>query len=314
MSQQQTVVVDFRNVAKIASYSILSGTVVCTFPTELEEIAHRLVKRLLCIRLDFPEAKIYFANDMQPYWRTAYINKWYENQNKEPVVYKGNRIGRPWPFASSEEDMEAMYAKVKQDMAYILEATICEDTGLEADDIWGLLAATSTVSILGISSDSDWRQLCSDKISVLDPATNTICNEPYDIRLKWMCGDRGDNVMGCPKRKKDGTLSGTNWGEAGAKKLIAEQTIVNGQPNWLLRMDPDIYARNKILTTLPCPLWNVAEAREQLPELQAVEGNGLDFYGVTAPIRQAMRNKVARDAWISQLRANLQLKNKEAEV
>jgi len=302
------VIVDYRNVAKIATYSILSGSVACTFPTEAEEIANRLVKRLFCIRLDYPAEQIFFANDKKPYWRSAYINKWYADRGQEPVVYKGNREGRPWPFTTPEAVMEQLYHQIKMDAGHLLEATVVEDTGLEADDIFGLLATSTAESVVGISSDSDWRQLCSNRITVLDPATNAKYVEPYDLRIKMISGDSGDNVKGCPKRKKDGSAGTTCWGATGAIKLLTEV-------NWQAKVDPDILDRNRVLTQLPCPLWDLKVAVESLKGCMVTPaaGYGLDYYGLTAPVRQELRDKAARDAWILRLRAQLQQNNKEAQ-
>jgi hypothetical protein len=295
------VIIDYRNIAKIAAYSILSGEIACTFPTEISEIANRLVKRLLCLRLDYPTSELIFANDKKPYWRTNYIDNWYTVRAMEPVPYKGNRARRPWIFTTPEADMEAMYDKVLRDMAYNLEATVVEDVGLEADDIFGLYAKNNKECI-GISTDSDWRQLCSSSITVIDPSTDTTYNTPYDVRLKFISGDRGDNITGCPKVKKNGSPGTTNWGVAGAEKLL--QNI-----GWENQLDRSILERNKVVITLPCPLWNVAEAYNLLPRINVSTGAAMDAYGVTATVRQELRDKAVRNMWIKNLRVELQLRN-----
>lgn len=302
------VILDYKNIAKIATYSVLSGSIASTFPTELEEIANRLCKRLFCIRLDYPTEKIFFANDKKPYWRSAFINKWYADRGQEPVVYKGNREGRPWPFETPEATMEVLYHQIKMHMGHLLEAVVVEDTGLEADDVFGLLAMSTTEPVTGISSDSDWRQLCSDRITVLDPATNTKYAEPFDIRIKMVSGDAGDNVKGCPKRKKDGSAGTTCWGTTGAEKLLKEE-------GWQSKVDKDILERNRVLVQLPCPLWDLKSASEALSSCMVTPtaGRGFDFYGLTAPVRQELRDKATRDAWIQKLRAQLQQNNKEAQ-
>jgi len=309
------VIIDHRNICKIASYSILSGTISSIFPTEIEEIAHRIAKRLLCLRLDFPNDTLAFADDKKPYWRTKYINQWYVTRGLEPITYKGNRGQSVWPFQTTPERMDKLYNELKLRMAEALNALIIEDVGLEADDVWGIIAKSATVPMVGVSTDSDWRQLCSiDKITVLDPAQNIKYCAPVDIRPKMICGDRGDNIMGCPKRRKDGTLMKSNWGIDGAMKLLAK-------PNWQLGLDGEILERNRILIELPCPLWDLKELEEALsscittPTTVTTEERDAIFtrYGLTVSVRQSMEDQAARSAWIESMRVKLQEQNNVAE-
>ena len=115
--------------------------------------------------------------------------------------------------------------------------------------------------------------------------------------------------MGCPKLKKDGTSSGKFWGADGAKKLLL-------QDNWRNGLDKDVLGRNTILIELPCPLWNVPEAMEDLEKTlikpKDNDGSVLNLYGLTAPLRKLLQDKAERDAWIGKMRAHLQVQNEKA--
>jgi len=120
--------------------------------------------------------------------------------------------------------------------------------------------------------------------------------------------------MGCPKRRKDGTLMKSNWGIDGAMKLLAK-------PNWQLGLDGEILERNRILIELPCPLWDLKELEEALsscittPSTVTIEGRDAIFtrYGLTASVRQSMEDQAARSAWIESMRVKLQEQNNIAE-
>jgi hypothetical protein len=317
---EKFVILDWRNICKIQSYSILSGAIACHFPTEPEEIAHRIAKRMYCIRFDYPEATLIIANDHGPYWRKEYVNAWYNDRGLEPIGYKANRASISWPFASAREDIDALYNQVLEQLLMPLSATRIEDQGMEADDVWGLLIKhyqdIPDLEFVGISSDSDWRQLCGPRVTVVDPSTNITHKEPADIRPKCIAGDRGDFIMGCNKKRKDGTPGTTMWGIDGAKKLLLTDE------NWESKVDMEIFERNYNLICLPCPLWNVADAFKALePAVQkpadyrGTEAETIwDSYGLTAPVRKMLEKRAERDAWITKLRSHLQIMNKAKEV
>jgi len=313
------VVVDWKNICKICSYSILSGSVACCYSTEPDEIAHRIVKRMFCIRADNPDANLIIASDKAPYWRHKFINKWYNDRGLEPIGYKSNRSSMSWPFASSKETLDDLYAHILNQVCNCLDAICIQDVGLEADDVWGIIASSEKEkTVQGITSDSDWQQLCGNNITVLNPVTNEIIIEPADIRAKCIAGDRGDNVLGCNKKRKDGSPGATMWGIDGAKKLIATHT----ESEWSRLVDWDTYTRNYDLIKLPCPLWNLEEAVYELGSIIKNPINLtyeestkiLDTFGVTEPVRKLLSDKAERSIWISKLRAYLQEKNaKKAE-
>lgn len=290
-------ILDWRAFVKNISYSVLNGRIACTWPTEKEEIGHRVMKRLYSLYKDFPDHHFVIANDVRPYWRYDYIKAFYESRGLPPVTYKGNRDNVSWPFQTPSEEMEGLYAALRHDACVSLGATLCQDAGLEADDIWGILAATSDCKVVGVSVDSDWAQLIdAPRVKIFDFSKNAWM-EKADIRAKWIGGDSGDNIKGCPKTKKDGTPMKNGWGYDGAVKLLENE-------NWAQGLDEDHLEKNWALTTLPCPLWDLQEAEESLAEcseaFDQVE-DVWDTWGVTAPVRKILDSKAERDAWIAKV-------------
>ena len=304
---QRMLVIDWRNFAKNMSYSIMSGSIACAYPTEPEEIAHRIMKRIFCIKQEYPDCLYVFANDIGPYWRTSFLQEWYSARGIEPGVYKGNRTKISWPFVTQPNEMENLYKLLLEHAAKSLGATIVQDKGLEADDIWGLLCKTYPGKLVGYSGDSDWRQTITDKVTVYDFTHDVLYGEPCDIRIKWIGGDAGDNVKGCSKNKKDGTPARNGWGPDGAKKLLLE-------PDWESKLNAEELNRNKTVTTLPCPLWDAEEAADSMSDCSIAYDQTDEFwdeYGVTEPVRKALTQKSNRDIYVSKLR--LYLINKKTE-
>lgn len=297
------IVLDWRNFVKNVSFSILNGQIACTWPTEQEEVAHRIFKRLYCLRLDHQDGRFVIANDVKPYWRTGYLAKWYGMRpGTGEVVYKGNREGAAWPFKCTPAEMEAVYAKCRFDAAKCLGGIIAQDEGLEADDIWGIISSKTTVEVVGISGDSDWAQCITPdtgRVKLFDFTKNTWVTEKADIRIKWIGGDSGDGVKGCTKLKKDGTPSTKGWGHDGAEKLLREQP-----DNWMDGLSKQELEKNWMVVTLPCPTWDLEESEQALLECSkeyALE-ECWDEYGITEGVRKKLAEKVERDAWSAKLR------------
>jgi len=318
-----TVVVDWRNLCKISSYSILSGSIACQFPTEPEEISHRIARRIYCLRADYPNDTLILAADKGPYWRNKYLDRWHSDRGLEPVGYKANRAGMSWPFATPREDMDMLFDRLFVQLSIATNAIRIKDLGLEADDIWGVIVKwhsqyLSTEKFIGISTDSDWRQLCGPNVSVVDPSTGITHTEPADIRAKCIAGDRGDNILGCNKRKKDGTPGTSMWGIDGAKKLLATDV------DWEKKIDMSVFERNYELIALPCPSWDINEcfheisgscSENAMASATEEETNPIwDRYGVTANVRKLLNDRAAREEWISKLRAHLATTNEVAKV
>ena len=312
----KTLVLDWRNFVKNLSYSINSGAMACAYPTEPEEIAHRVITQLYAIRAEHQDVTIIIANDRRPYWRHGFLLKWYSDRGIEPVVYKGNREKVTWPFATPVDKMEELYAHLLETGARMIEAGVISDKGLEADDVFGVIAATGT-GVLGFSGDSDWRQCVEPgRVHVYDFTQDVLHTEAADIRVKWIAGDSGDNIKGISKVKKDGSPSTKGWGKAGAEKHLAAGGTPESaccSPEQLAELE-----RNKAVTTLPPAHWNLEEVAADISELLRFPEGGAEEgewerYGVTARVRAKLNMDIGRKAWISKLRMTLGKKAEDAD-
>lgn len=307
----KTIVIDWRNLCKIMDFSILSGATACTWPTEVEEIQHRLMKRLLCIRMDHPEANIILANDVKPYWRTKYLEEWYaEREELEPVVYKGNRESAVWPFQSSKEEIEAMHDKVYNDASALLQMYQLGDKGMEADDVWGVVTASAKVKVLGISTDHDWGQRCrKGMVEIENPLTGKLVTEELDMRPYYLGGDSGDNIKGCPKYTKAGALAKNGWGLTGAIKHIEANP-----DSWEDVTDKDHLAKNKHVMQLPCPAWDLSVVNDWFGKLTKIQPIPEDVetvwvsYGLPKQARKKLSESTERKTFINNIRGKLQEK------
>ena len=301
------IVLDYRNFVKNLSYSIMSGSVACCFPTEPQEIAHRVMKQLYSIRAEYKDANIIIANDVRPYWRHKYLLEWYSKKGIEPVIYKGNREKTSWPFATSPSDMESLFQQLLEHGARSIGASVIQDKGLEADDIFAIVAKTTDDQVIGYTADSDWCQLIDNRIRIYDFTKGILKTEKADIRIKWIGGDSGDNIKGCTKYKKDGSPMKNGWGHDGAKKLLED-------PNWESVLDKDELERNRIVTTLPCPLWDLDEVADDLMKCvtryQATD-EYWDRYGVTENVRKLLGDKANREHYLMKLRMYIADKKEE---
>ena len=107
------IIIDAKNVMSIFTYSMLSGKVACTFPNEIDEIRHRIFKGLLAYRLDYPDAEIFLALDLEPYWRVAYLSDWYSQRpHLDEVIYKGNRKDKDWLLETPEDVLKETYNEI----------------------------------------------------------------------------------------------------------------------------------------------------------------------------------------------------------
>ncbi len=296
------IVIDWSALVKSTTYSILSGSIACSYPTEPDEVAHRVMKRLYCIRAEHPKDTIIFACDGKPYWRVKYLIDWYSDRGLEPVIYKGNRTNQSWPFATSVENMQSLQDLLLEQGAKAVGGIIIQEKGLEADDIWGILVAgSSIVEFLAYTTDSDWRQLITKRVKVYDFANDILHEEPLDIRLKWIGGDSGDGIKGCTKLKKNGEPAKSGYGPKSAEKLLAQHPH-----DWTEFLDTEEVERNRNVVTLPCPLWDVEECYHHLDYKEYETDESLwDEYGVTAPVRKMLDSKAERQMFIARLRTYL---------
>jgi hypothetical protein len=209
-----------------------------------------------------------------------------------------------WQFATSPEDMEKLYRILLDHGAKSIGAFVIQEPGLEADDIWGVLAKTYRGKVLGYSADSDWSQCLSEMVMQYNFTIDEMIEKKKDIRVKWLGGDPGDNIPGIPAFKKNGERSKNNVGQTTATKMLENE-------NWADDLHPDAEAaleRNWMLTTLPCPGWDLDAVALEINELTVAHEQTDEFwqrYGITQPVRKHLQDRANRDAWISKLRLHL---------
>jgi hypothetical protein len=120
-------------------------------------------------------------------------------------------------------------------------------------------------------------------------------------------------------------MSNKNWGFDGASKVLKSEDwraeLVKGIANDPSGLEAkstisDILEKNRVLVTLPCPLWDIAEAYEALTPVtvspRATDAeciNYLDKLGITVNLRKLLQDKAARQEWIDKMRAILITQN-----
>lgn len=127
--------------------------------------------------------------------------------------YKANRhitkISNWDAFDNQEEESEAITNQILRLVAYLkcLPVDLVAIDKIEADDVIGYLATRFSEKVTILSTDQDYLQLVSDKISVYSPVKKVIYNpeqvkKEYGITAqnflvgKVILGDKGDNVPG----------------------------------------------------------------------------------------------------------------------
>lgn len=127
--------------------------------------------------------------------------------------YKANRhitkISNWDAFDNQEEESEAITNQILRLVAYLkcLPVDLVAIDKIEADDVIGYLATRFPEKVTILSTDQDYLQLVSDKISVYSPVKKVIYNpeqvkKEYGITAqnflvgKVILGDKGDNVPG----------------------------------------------------------------------------------------------------------------------
>ena len=127
--------------------------------------------------------------------------------------YKANRhitkISNWDAFDNQEEESEAITNQILRLVAYLrcLPVDLVAIDKIEADDVIGYLAQQFDTKVTILSTDQDYLQLVSDKISVYSPVKKIIYDParvkqdygitPQNFLLgKVVLGDKGDNVPG----------------------------------------------------------------------------------------------------------------------
>lgn len=127
--------------------------------------------------------------------------------------YKANRhitkISNWDAFDNQEEESESITNQIIRLIAYLkcLPVDLVMIDKIEADDVIGYLATRFPEKVTILSTDQDYLQLVSDKISVYSPVKKVIYNPDQVIKeygitpqnflvSKVVLGDKGDNVPG----------------------------------------------------------------------------------------------------------------------
>jgi len=127
--------------------------------------------------------------------------------------YKANRhitkISNWDAFDDQEEESEAITNQILRLVAYLkcLPVDLIAIDKIEADDVIGYLATRFPEKVTILSTDQDYLQLVSDKISVYSPVKKVIYTPEQVIKeygitpqnflvSKVVLGDKGDNVPG----------------------------------------------------------------------------------------------------------------------
>ena len=127
--------------------------------------------------------------------------------------YKANRhitkISNWDAFDNQEEESESITNQILRLVAYLkcLPVDLVAIDKIEADDVIGYLATRLPEKVTILSTDQDYLQLVSDKVSVYSPVKKVIYN-PEQVRKEYgitpqnflthkiIVGDKGDNVPG----------------------------------------------------------------------------------------------------------------------
>lgn len=127
--------------------------------------------------------------------------------------YKANRhitkISNWDAFDSQEEESESITSQIIRLVYYLkcLPVDLVSIDKIEADDVIGYLAQRFPEKVVILSTDQDYLQLTSDKISIYSPVKKVIYNSeqvlkdygipPHNfLTHKIIVGDKGDNVPG----------------------------------------------------------------------------------------------------------------------
>lgn len=136
--------------------------------------------------------------------------------------YKANRhitkISNWDAFDSQEEESEAITAQIVRLVSYLqcLPVDLLSIDKVEADDVIGYLAKKLPEKVVILSTDRDYLQLVSERISVYSPVKKIMYNPEQVVKEygitpqnfltgKIVVGDKGDNVPGV-KGIKEKTL------------------------------------------------------------------------------------------------------------
>jgi hypothetical protein len=152
-----------------------------------------------------------------------------ENWNRKESLsftpkYKGNR-GSDWVFETPRVKFTEMWDTLANDLTKIIpNCRVLEAELAEADCIAGVLTHKSpTTKHVLVTGDGDWHQLAiNPNVKIMHHITMDILETTpeeleYDLKVKCVAGDRGDNINGTYIEGASGCL-----GAIKALKLVQE--------------------------------------------------------------------------------------------
>lgn len=242
------VVIDWPSFCKTIAESLMAGYRVCTRPTEPEEIGHRLLLQAAAMRHYHPQEEIVLVTDSHPSWREAWLLDWCLAHGVELIRYcnPGSRVSSPWKFASIPQELEALFSQMLGVVAESIGATIVSGPGLEARDLWSMVATSHLGKVVGVTEDLDWEATAAVDNRVVVMTLAGAVMSMQDLRIKWIGGEPSAGIPGLAKRRKNGTLANRSWTQDSARTLL-------DVPDWEPQVDAGELARNQVLVNLPPP-------------------------------------------------------------
>ena len=222
--------------------------------------------------------------------------------------YKANRhitkITNWEAFETQEEESEAITAQIIRLVDYLkcLPVDLISIDKIEADDVIGYLATRFPEKVTILSTDQDYIQLVSDKVSVFSPVKKTIyypetVMKEYGIpphnflTHKVVVGDKGDNVPGVrgiglktlvklfPEIKSDDVI--------GLKEILTKAATLPGKYTDIYNYRKQL-AINEQLMNLTDP--NIPEQNKEL--LDSVILNPRDNYDPASFLKLCQEDQV----------------------
>lgn len=242
------VVIDWPSFCKTIAKSLMAGYRVCTRPTEPEEIGHRLLLQAAAMCHYHPQGEIVLVTDSDPSWREAWLLDWCLAHGVEPIRYcnPGSRVSSPWKFASMPQELKALFSQMLGVVAESIGATIVSGPGLEARDLWSMVATSHLGKVVGVTEDLDWEAAAAAHNRVVVMTLAGAVMPMQDLRIKWIGGEPSAGIPGLAKRRKNGTLANRSWTQDSAGTLL-------DIPDWESQVDAGELARNQVLVNLPPP-------------------------------------------------------------
>lgn len=218
-------VVDISNLVHAAKYSTMKES-------EFSEglIMHSVINSILYSAQQFSVDGILIAMDGANNWRFKLYPE-----------YKGNREADEYT-----PRLRAILIELGEFFNSCTSIPAIRVDGAEADDVIAVTAQNTTNNIVILSTDKDFVQLCNDKVRLYAPTLQLerISEDPkYDLFLKCIRGDRGDNVFSAYPRVRETKLKEA-WGNPLDMINLMETVLPDG------KTVKELYEFNKSLVDL----------------------------------------------------------------